>query len=137
VVQETINNFIDKISSSAFDLASAGVIFFFGWYFSYVIGKKAADFMAKSRLNQVIKRLKWDEPIGRFSGGVAIAKIFGKTTEIWVLLFFLMVSAGILRLDAVSQFLNAAVVFFFYIFIVFLIFSAVALLADFSRRFKK
>ncbi len=133
MVYETFNNFIDRVSGSAFDLASAGIIFLFGWYFAYVIGGKAAEFIGRAKLNQIIKRAGWNEAIGRVWRGMTAAKLFGKTVEIWVLLFFLMVCAGILRLDSVSQFLQSAVVYFFNIFVAFLILAVAAVLADFSR----
>jgi small-conductance mechanosensitive channel len=117
-----------------FDLVSAGVIFLFGWYFAYVIGDKAAEFIGNTKLNQIIKRLEWEEPITRIWRGATVAKLFGKTVEIWILLFFLMVCAGILQLAAVSQLLNTVVVYFFNIFIAFLIFSVAVFLADFSQR---
>lgn len=134
MLQDTINNAIDRISSSAFDLAAAAVIGLFGWYFAYTIGKKAAEFMSRTKLNQTIKKLGWDEPVGRVWRGATAAKILGKVVEIWILLFFLMVCAGILQLTAISQLLGGAVAYFFNVFVAFLIFAVAVFLADFSQR---
>jgi small-conductance mechanosensitive channel len=132
--QEALNNIVDRVSGSAFDLASAAVIGLFGWYFAYTIGNKAAEFFARTKLNHTIKHLGWEEPIGRIWRGGSLARVFGKVVEIWILLFFLMVSAGILQLAQLSQILSAVVMYFFNIFIAFLIFAVAVFLADFSQR---
>lgn len=134
MLQDTLNNIVDRISGSAFVVASAAVIGLFGWYFAYTIGNKAAEFFGRTKLNQTIKRLGWEEPIDRVWRGGSIAKIFGKAAEIWILLFFLMVSAGILQLAQVSQILMVVVMYFFNIFIAFLIFAVAVFLADFSQK---
>jgi len=132
--QDTLNSIIDRVSGSAFDLASATVIVLFGWYFAYAIGNKAADFFSRSKLNQIIKRLGWEEPVSRIYVGGSIAKFFGKVVEIWILLFFLMVGAGILQLAQLSQLLGSAVAYFFNVFVAFLILAVAVFLADFSQR---
>ena len=126
MIQEMINNFIDRVSGSAFDLISAGVIFLFGWYFAYEIGKKAGEVFCRAKLNQIVKRLGWEKPIIRVWRGGDLAKLFGKAVEIWILLFFLMVCAGILQLAEVSGFLNIVVMYFFNIFAAFFIFAMAA-----------
>lgn len=132
---ENILNYVTgRLSSSVFDLASAAVIGLFGWYFAYAIGNKAAQVFGNTRLNQTIKRLGWEDPISRIWRGATIAKLFGKVVEIWILLFFLMVSAGILQLAQLGQILGGAVVYFFNIFIAFLIFAVAVFLADFSQK---
>lgn len=132
--QETLNNIVDRISSSAFDLASAAIIGLFGWYFAYTIGNKAKDFLGNTKLNQTMKRLGWEEPITRAWPGASVPLIFGKTIEIWILLFFLMICSGILRLSELSQLLGVIVMYFFNVFIAFLILGVAVLLADFSQK---
>lgn len=132
--EDILNYIAGRFSDSMFDLASAAAIGLFGWYFAYEIGNKAAQVFGDTKLNQTIKRLGWDEPIGRIWRDLTIAKLFGKAVEVWVLLFFLMVSAGILQLAQLSQLLSAAVVYFFNIFIAFIIFAVAVFFADFSQR---
>ena len=132
--QDILNNIATRLSGSTLDLISAVAIGLFGWYFAYAIGSKAANFFSGSKLNQTIKRLGWEEPVARVWRHGSIAKFFGKVVEAWILLFFLMVCAGILQLAQLSQVLSAIVVYFFNIFVAFLILAVAVFLADFSQR---
>jgi hypothetical protein len=132
--QDILNNIANRLSGSTLDLVSAVAIGLFGWYFAYAIGSKAANFFSGSKLNQTIKRLGWEEPVARVWRRGSIAKFFGKVVEAWILLFFLMVCAGILQLAQLSQVLSAIVVYFFNIFVAFLILAVAVFLADFSQR---
>jgi len=132
--QDALNYIVDRFSGTAFDLVSAALICLFGWYFAYTIGNKAADVFSRSRLNQTIKRLGWGDPVAHVYRGGSIANLFGKVVEVWVLLFFLMVGAGILQLAQLGQLLGSAVAYFFNIFVAFLILAAAVILVDFSQR---
>jgi len=133
MLQETINNFIDRVSSSTFDLVSAAIIGFFGWYFGYVIGNKASEKFARTKINHAMKRLGWESVLKRFWPRATIAGIFGKAAEACVLLFFLMVSAGILQLATISQFFLAVLLYIINIFVAFFILCAAVLLVDFCQ----
>jgi len=132
--QDTLNYIVDRFSGTVFDLVSAAVICLFGWYFAYAIGNKAAEVFSRSRFNQTIKRLGWDGPISRVYRGGNVADFIGKLVEIWILLFFLMVGAGILQLAQLGQLIGSVVVYFFNIFAALLILAAAVILVDFSRR---
>ena len=123
-----------KLPELIHSLRMAAISLVFGWYFAYAIGNKAAEYFDRSKLNQTIKRLGWEEPVARVWRHGSIAKFFGKVVEIWILLFFLMVCAGILQLAQLSQVLSAIVVYFFNIFVAFLILAVAVFLADFSQR---
>ncbi|GEM_PF-1685384 len=129
-----IDELINRISGSIFDLSSAAVIGIFGRYFSWAIGNKTADFLGRMRLDSAIGRLGWNRPVVKIWPKAAAGKIFAKIAEILVLLFFLMVSAEILRLEEISRFLNMATLYCFYIFATFAVFFAVALCCDFLQR---
>ncbi|MFA6375982.1 MAG: hypothetical protein WCX69_01105, partial [Candidatus Paceibacterota bacterium] len=132
--QDTLDYIVDRFSGTAFDLVSAAVICLFGWYFAYAIGNKAAEVFSRSRLNQAIKRLGWDDPVSRVYRGGSVADFFGKVVEVWILLFFLMVGAGILQLAQLGQLIGSAVAYFFNIFAAFLILAVAVFLVDFSQR---
>jgi len=118
---------MNLIFGGIFELASAAVIVFFGGYFARVIGDGAQNLFARSGIARVVETSKQGKAIIK-------AKILGKAVKLWVLAFFLMVSAEILRLEGASRFLNEVVVYGGYAAAAVLIFFAVIFAADVCRR---
>lgn len=132
--QDYLIGTVDRLQSFAFYFVSAIAIGLFSWYFAHTIGNKVAEILGRTKLNQAIKRLGWDETISRIYTGGSMIGIFGKAIEIWILLFFAMVCSGILGLVQLSVLFNRAVEYFFNIFIAFLIFAVAVFLADISQK---
>jgi hypothetical protein len=126
-----MNNFIDRVFGGIFELASAAAIVLFGGYFSRVIGDGTQDLFARSAIGRIVGKSKRGKAIIK-------AKVLGKAVRIWILAFFLMVSAEILRLEGVSRFLNEAVIYGGYAAGAVLIFFAIIFFADiFRQKIKK
>jgi len=122
-----MNNFIDRVFGGIFELASAAAIVLFGGYFSRVIGDGAQDLFARSAIGRIVGKSKRGKAIIK-------AKVLGKAVKIWILAFFLMVSAEILRWEGVSRFLNEAVIYGVYAAAAIMIFFAAIFASDICRR---
>jgi hypothetical protein len=125
---------VDRLQDLAFYMVSAAAIGLFAWYFAHTIGNKVVELLGRTKLNQAIRRLGWDEAITRVYAGGSMIAIFGKTVEIWILLLFAMVCSGILGLSQLSQIFNRVWEYFINIFIAFLIFAVAVFLADLCRK---
>ncbi len=132
--QDSFVGVVDRLGDFAFYMVSAVAIGLFSWYFAHTIGNEVAKILGRTKLNQAIKRLGWDETISRVYAGGSMIGIFGKAVEIWILLFFAMVCSGILGLTQLSLVFNKVVFYFFNIFVAFLIFAVAAFMADLSQK---
>ena len=132
--QDDLVSIVDRLQSFAFYFISAVAIGLFSWYFAHTIGGKVTEYLGRTKLNQAVKRLGWDETISRIYSGGSIVGIFGKAVEVWILLLFAMLCTEILGLTQLSQMFNQAWWYFFNIFIAFLIFAVAVFLADISQK---
>lgn len=116
----------------------AFLIFLVGWLISQWLGKIAADFLAKIRLNQVLKGMGIEESLSRIDTRLNAPKFFGEIVRWFFVILFLAAAAEILRLDSfipsLSQFLWRVVEYYPNIFIAILIFLVAVFLADFSQK---
>jgi len=117
----------------------AFLFFLIGWLVSQWLGRKAADFLSRIRLNQILKGMGVESSLSRIDTRLNAPKFFGEVVRWFFVIFFLTVaaeilSARILGLTSLSQFLWRVVDYYPNIFIAILIFLVAVFLADFSQK---
>lgn len=98
------------------------------------LGQVSVAFLGKIKLNQILKRMGWQEALSKIDTGLNAPKFFGEIVKWFFVIVFLMVSFEILGLTQFSQFLEKVLVYFPNIFIAALIFLVAVFLADFSQK---
>ncbi len=116
----------------------AFLFFLIGWFISQWLGKKAAAFLSRIRLNQVLKGMGLEESLSRIDARLNAPKFFGEIVRWFFVILFLAVAAEVLKLNSFSpsfsQFLWRVVNYYPNIFIAILIFLVAVFLADFSQK---
>jgi len=120
---ETLPSFIEII-----------LVFIIGWYISKWIGQGIARFLEKTKINQIIKRVGWQESLAKMDISFNIPRTLGEFFRWCIFLLFLMAIAEIAQLPGVSQFLVQVISFLPNIFIALLIFLLALLAVDFSQK---
>lgn len=110
------------------------MLFLVGLLISKWIGNSASRFLDKTRLNQALKRLNWEEGLAKIDIRLNAPKFFGELVRWFFMILFLMASAEIIGLPQFSQFLGEVITYFPNIFIASLIFIIAVFLADFSQK---
>jgi len=105
-----------------------------GFFVSKLVSKIISRFLNKIRLNQVMKRLGWEEAFARVEIKLDLAKFFGEITRWCTFIIFLLLASEILSLLRFSQFLEKIISFFPNIFIASIIFIITVYLVDFTYR---
>ncbi|MBZ9572177.1 hypothetical protein KJA15_02515 [Patescibacteria group bacterium] len=126
---------VDEIrQSSLLQILSAILVFGIGWLIAKIIGGMITRFLDKIRLNQVLKRLGWEEALARVDIRFNAAKFFGEIVKWFFIIIFLMIASEIVGLTGFSGFLEKVIGYFPNIFIAILIFIITLFLVDFSYR---
>ncbi len=112
----------------------ASLVFLVGIIISKSIKKIIVTFLKKIRINEVLKRIGLHQALSRADIDFDAPNFFGQTVEWFVVLFFLMTSAGIVGMNQASNFLEKMLSYFPNLFIAILIFIVCAFLADFSQK---
>jgi len=112
----------------------AGLVLLVGIFVAKWLGQISVAFLNKIKLNQVLKRMGWEEALLKIDTRPNAPKFFGEIVKWFFVVVFLMVSFEILGLTQFSQFLEKVLGFFPNIFISCLIFLVAAFLADFSQK---
>lgn len=112
----------------------ANIILLLGIIVAHWFKRLTVAFFDKIRLNQVLKRLGWDEALMKIDTRLNAPKFFGEIVKWFFVVFFLMVWAEILGLTQLSQVLEKVVDYFPNIFISILIFLVALFLTDFSQK---
>ncbi|MDI6591913.1 MAG: hypothetical protein QME61_03200 [Patescibacteria group bacterium] len=122
---------LTKISPSIF---WAILVIFIGWFVSKWLGKIAAVFLSKIRLNQVLKRMGLEEALTKIDAQLNAPKFFGEIVKWFFVILFLMAGSEILGLTQFSQFLEKVISYYPNIFVACLIFLVAVFLSDFSEK---
>lgn len=117
-----------------FQILIAALVFLAGLIISKIVSKIIQKFLNKIRLNQVIKRLGWQEAFARVEIVLDMVKFFGEITKWMILIVFLMMFFEVLGLLQFSQFLGRIVDYFPNILVASLILIATIFLVDFTYR---
>ncbi len=128
---EEISKYLIEILPLIF---SAFLFFLVIWFVPQWLGKIAAAFLSKIRLNQVLKGMGLEEFLSRIDTRLNAPRFFGEIIRWFFVVLFLWFAAGILELTPLSQFLWKVIDYYPNIFIAVLIFLVAVFLADFSQK---
>ena len=113
----------------------AAVLFFAaGWIFASFMAGKFAAVLEKTKMNSLFKASRLQESLDRRNIRLDVPAILAQVIKWSILLFTLMVSTDIMRLDRVSGFFSAIVGFLPNIYIAILIFFITLFADNFSRK---
>jgi hypothetical protein len=134
MTKDFLSLFLENLVENLPQLLWAILVFFAGFFVSKWIGNWITRFLDKTRLNQALKRLGWQEALIKVNIRMNAPRFFGELVRWFFIILFLMASAEIIGLPQFSQFLGEVMGFFPDIFIASLIFIIAVFLADFSQK---
>jgi len=112
----------------------AVVIFIIGWIVATTLGKLVMMGIDALKLDRTFKNTGVDEALARAGTHLHIGKIFGELVKWFIVIVFLVASLNILRLDAVTVFLQQVLAYIPQVIVAALILVAGTILADFVKR---
>lgn len=110
------------------------VIILLGLYISKKIRDLVVRFLNKLRLNQMLSSLGWQEFFNRFNTKLDIPRFFGTITQIYFLLWVVLVVLDMLSLSIVGNIISNIINYYPNIFISIVIFIVAVFIADFSKK---
>ncbi|HPM39062.1 MAG TPA: hypothetical protein PLF97_01695 [Candidatus Pacearchaeota archaeon] len=110
------------------------VIILLGLYISKKIRDLVIHFLNRLRLNQMLGSLGWQEFFNRFNTKLDIPRFFGTITQIYFLLWVVLVVLDILSLSIVGDIISNIINYYPNIFISIVIFIVAVFIADFSKK---
>lgn len=110
------------------------VIILLGLYISKKIRDLVIHFLNRLRLNQMLSSLGWQEFFNRFNTKLDIPRFFGTLTQIYFLLWVVLVVLDILSLSIVGDIISNIINYYPNIFISIVIFIVAVFIADFSKK---
>lgn len=105
-----------------------------GWLVSGGIGQLVTAILNKIRLNQILKRMGWEEALLKAEITLNASKFFGEIVKWIFVIIFLMVASEIVGLVGFSAFLGRVLEYLPNVVIASLIFIVAVFLTDFSYR---
>ena len=110
------------------------VIILLGLYISKKIRDLVIHFLNRLRLNQMLSSLGWQEFFNRFNTKLDIPRFFGTITQIYFLLWVVLLVLDILSLSIVGDIISNIINYYPNIFISIVIFIVAVFIADFSKK---
>ncbi len=110
------------------------VIILLGLYISKKIRDLVIHFLNRLRLNQMLSSLGWQEFFNRFNTKLDIPRFFGTITQIYFLLWVVLVVLDMLSLSIVGNIISNIINYYPNIFISIVIFIVAVFIADFSKK---
>lgn len=110
------------------------VIILLGLYISKKIRDLVIHFLNRLRLNQMLGSLGWQEFFNRFNTKLDIPRFFGTITQIYFLLWVVLVVLDMLSLSIVGDIISNIINYYPNIFISIVIFIVAVFIADFSKK---
>lgn len=132
--EKTLEIFWQELLKTAPAFFWAGFVLILGILVSKFFEKIAKNFLEKLRLNQVLKRIGFEEAILKFGFKVDVENIISQIVKWFFILIFLMASSEILGLKQFSQFLGKIVDYSPNVFISVLFFIIAVFLIDLSQK---
>lgn len=126
--------FLESLVEKLPQLLWSILIFLIGFFISKWVGNIVTRFLEKTRINQVAKRIGWEEAFPKIDTKLNLPKIFGEVVTLFLIILFLVASTEILGLVQFSQTLRDVLSYFPNIFIACLIFILAIFLTDFSQK---
>lgn len=105
-----------------------------GWLVSGGIGQLVTALLNKFKLNQILKRMGWEESLARAEIRLDAPKFFGEIVKWCFVIIFLMVACEVINLPQFSEFLGQVIAYLPNLLVAALIFVVAVFLADFSYR---
>lgn len=110
------------------------VIILLGLYISKKIRDLVIHFLNRLRLNQMLSSLGWQEFFNRFNTKLDIPRFFGTITQIYFLLWVVLLVLDMLSLSIVGNIISNIINYYPNIFISIVIFIVAVFIADFSKK---
>ena len=110
------------------------VIILLGLYISKKIRDLVIHFLNRLRLNQMLSSLGWQEFFDRFNTKLDIPRFFGTITQIYFLLWVVLLVLDMLSLSIVGDIISNIINYYPNIFISIVIFIVAVFIADFSKK---
>lgn len=110
------------------------VIILLGLYISKKIRDLVIHFLNRLRLNQMLGSLGWQEFFNRFNTKLDIPRFFGTITQIYFLLWVVLLVLDMLSLSIVGDIISNIINYYPNIFISIVIFIVAVFIADFSKK---
>jgi len=110
------------------------VIILLGLYISKKIRDLVIHFLNRLRLNQMLSSLGWQEFFNRFNTKLDIPRFFGMITQIYFLLWVVLLVLDMLSLSIVGDIISNIINYYPNIFISIVIFIVAVFIADFSKK---
>jgi len=131
-----VNNFLENIEQfgSLFRVLVAALIVLVGWLVSGGIAQLVTALLNKIRLNQVLKRMGWEEALAKAEIKLRVPQFFGEIVKWIFVIIFLMIASEVLGFTGFTDFLIKILEYIPNIVIASLIFIVAVFLTDFSYR---
>ena len=110
------------------------VIILLGLYISKKIRDLVIHFLNRLRLNQMLSSLGWQEFFNRFNTKLDIPRFFFTFTQIYFLLWVVLLVLDMLSLSIVGDIISNIINYYPNIFISIVIFIVAVFIADFSKK---
>jgi len=110
------------------------VIILLGLYISKKIRDLVIHFLNRLRLNQMLSSLGWQEFFNRFDTKLDIPRFFGTITQIYFLLWVVLLVLDMFSLSIVGDIISNIINYYPNIFISIVIFIVAVFIADFSKK---
>jgi len=125
---------LQKITDISPLLLWAILIFLFGFLFSKFIERIVAISLRRIHLDQLFKRMGWEEALNKINPKLSASEFFGIVVRWFFIIIFLWIAARIMGLEQIGQSLVKIIFYFPNIFIASFIFITAVFLADFSQK---
>jgi hypothetical protein len=132
--EKTIEIFWEELLKSSNAFFWAGLVLLLGIFVGRIVERICYDFLNKLRLNQILKRIGFEDSFRKLGFEVDASRVIAEIFEWFFIIIFLLASSDILGLTQFSQFLEKAIGYFPNIFISILIFIISTFLIDFSQK---
>lgn len=101
-LQETVKAAVDFLPL----LVGAVIVFIFGWIIAAAFGKMIEQIVKALKVDHLFERLELDRPFKRIEYDFKVSRFIGGLVKWFIIIWFLLAAANILRLEEVSRFLN-------------------------------
>ncbi len=132
--EEIFELFPQRVTENLPQFLWAILVFLIGWLISKWAGGKVAMFLRKTRLNQALKRLGFEETLTKIDTRLNAPKFFGELIRWSLFILFLIACLEIVGAVEFTQFLKAIVIYIPNIFIASYILIVAVFLSDFSQK---
>ncbi|MBI2474583.1 MAG: hypothetical protein HYV68_02680 [Candidatus Taylorbacteria bacterium] len=144
-MENQIGNWNDALRLAFFDLWSsvanfvprllvAIVIFLAGWLIGVLLDKVVAQVVRSIKIDNALRRLKFDELLRRGGFNLDSGLFLGALVKWFIIVAFLIAALDVLRLTAVTLFLQDIAVYLPQVIVAVLILMAAALIAEVVQR---